>query len=68
MSVYNQYLPSTDILQSYHVDRKESVEVLRRFLDQEDQKIEEEVAWLRDNGVDCVLSDAAYMPWWDTMP
>lgn len=63
MSAYNQYLLNTDILPSYHVDRKKSVELLKTFLDQEDQKLEEEVAWLRDNGVDCVLSDAAYLPW-----
>lgn len=37
--------------------------MLERFLEQEDRKLEEEIVWLRSNGVDCVLSDAAYLPW-----
>ncbi|KAF7968808.1 hypothetical protein HWV62_29284 [Athelia sp. TMB] len=46
---------------AYRVDRQKSVDVLRAFLDTKDAKLEEERAWLQEMGVDCVLSDAAFL-------
>ncbi|KAH8117962.1 hypothetical protein DFH11DRAFT_1839473 [Phellopilus nigrolimitatus] len=46
---------------AYHVDRRKSVDVLKKFLYQEERKIDEELAWLEENEVDCVLSDAAFL-------
>ncbi|KAF7966038.1 hypothetical protein HWV62_40441 [Athelia sp. TMB] len=46
---------------AYRVDRQKSVEVLRAFLGAKDAKLEEERAWLQEMGVDCVLSDAAFL-------
>lgn len=37
------------------------MEVLRSFLGKKDQKVEEEVGWLRDIQADAVLSDAAFL-------
>ena len=39
------------------------MEVLKKFLAKEDEKIAEEIVWLKENGVQCVLSDAAYLAW-----
>ncbi|KLO17436.1 hypothetical protein SCHPADRAFT_821499 [Schizopora paradoxa] len=46
---------------AYHVDRQKSVEVLKSFISEEDRVVAEEVQWLRENRVNCVLSDAAYL-------
>jgi len=46
---------------AYHVDRQKSIEVLRSFLDQKDEFLEREVAWLKSTNVDCVLSDSAFL-------
>jgi len=45
------------------VDRAKSVVVLEDFLEIRDDLIKQEVGWLKENGVDCVLSDAAFMSW-----
>lgn len=45
----------------YRVDRRKSVEVLRSFLEKKDQKVAEEVEWLREIQADAVLSDAAFL-------
>ena len=50
-------------MRRYRVDRQKSVDVLRAFLDTKDAKLEEERAWLEEMGVDCVLSDAAFLGW-----
>jgi hypothetical protein len=49
---------------SYYVDRRKSVDDLRDFLDTKDQKVEEEAKWLKENHIDCVLSDAAFLAWY----
>ncbi|KAA1467714.1 hypothetical protein DENSPDRAFT_869249 [Dentipellis sp. KUC8613] len=46
---------------AYRVDRQKSVQVLQEFLEQKDTKISQEVQWLRDTKIDCVLSDAAFL-------
>ncbi|KAG9086380.1 hypothetical protein FRC06_003118, partial [Ceratobasidium sp. 370] len=46
---------------AYRVDRDRSVQVLERFLRQRDAKIAQELEWLRDTGVTCVLSDSAFL-------
>ncbi|TDL16548.1 hypothetical protein BD410DRAFT_617002 [Rickenella mellea] len=46
---------------AYFVDRERSVDVLREFLCTKNQKIDEEVHWLREASIDCVLSDAAFL-------
>ena len=50
------------------MDRSKSVEVLRRFLDETPKKIEEEAEWLREIEADCVLSDAAFLGWYELLP
>ncbi|EJD06891.1 uncharacterized protein FOMMEDRAFT_131691 [Fomitiporia mediterranea MF3/22] len=46
---------------AYYVDRRKSVEILKSFLQKKERKIAEEVTWLKDNAIDCVLSDAAFL-------
>lgn len=48
---------------AYAVDRRESLAVLRDFLNHREQKLQEEVEWLVKNGIDCVLSDAVFLAW-----
>lgn len=48
----------------YSVDRKQSLEVMRTFLDQRDWKLAEEVEWLQQSAIDCVLSDAVFLAWY----
>ncbi|KAF7981724.1 hypothetical protein HWV62_32321 [Athelia sp. TMB] len=48
---------------AYRVDRQQSVNVLRAFLDTKDAKLEEERAWLQEMGFDCVLSNTAFLGW-----
>ncbi|KDQ13570.1 hypothetical protein BOTBODRAFT_371100 [Botryobasidium botryosum FD-172 SS1] len=47
---------------AYRVDRAKSVAILEDFLGAREGLIREEVEWLKANDVDCVLSDAAFMP------
>jgi hypothetical protein len=47
----------------YRVDRQKSVDVLKCFLDEKDDKLEKERKWLTDIKVDCILSDAAFLGW-----
>jgi hypothetical protein len=53
----------TIVLGHCSVDRRKSVEVLRGFLSERSTKISEEVAWLRQAEIDCVLSDAVFLAW-----
>lgn len=53
----------TTVWNSYTVDRQKSVVALQRFLDEKEQKLQEEVAWLLSEGINCVLSDAAFLGW-----
>lgn len=46
---------------AYRVDRQASVDVLRKFIEIKDIKLTEEVQWLHENKIDCVLSDAAFL-------
>ncbi|KAI0663898.1 hypothetical protein C8Q70DRAFT_906830 [Cubamyces menziesii] len=46
---------------AYRVDRRQSVEVLEKFLLEKDLKVAEESQWLRSIKADCVLSDAAFL-------
>ncbi|KAI0822506.1 hypothetical protein BC628DRAFT_663676 [Trametes gibbosa] len=46
---------------AYRVDRQKSVQVLKKFLEDKDQKVSEESQWLRSIRADCVLSDAAFL-------
>ena len=32
-------------------------------MESKDQKVYEEAAWLKENSIDCVLSDAAFLAW-----
>lgn len=47
------------------MDRRKSLEVLRDFLKDKDRKISDEEQWLRSIEADCVLSDAAFLGWYD---
>ncbi|GAA5821760.1 hypothetical protein JCM11251_001009 [Rhodosporidiobolus azoricus] len=46
---------------AYDVDRKATYEVLKQFIDAREETLKEEVAWLKDAGVDAVLSDATFL-------
>ena len=48
---------------AYDVDRKATYEVLKSFLEQREQTLEEEATWLKEAGVECVLSDATFLGW-----
>lgn len=45
------------------VDRKKSVEVLEDFLSGREWLIKNEVKWLKDHDITCVLSDAVFIAW-----
>ena len=47
----------------YHVDRQKSIDVLRDFVGRKERLVDEEVVWARTAGVDCILSDAAFLAW-----
>jgi hypothetical protein len=47
----------------YRVDRRKSVEVLKKFLDKKDELLERERQWLLQIKAQCVLSDAAFLGW-----
>jgi L-arabinokinase len=51
------------LISSYTVDRHGSVLALRRFVEQKEEKLQAEVAWLLSERIDCVLSDAAFLGW-----
>lgn len=53
---------------AYAVDRRQSLEVLRDFLDDRVEKLHEEALWLRESNVDCVLSDAVFLAWYVAHP
>ncbi|KJA19484.1 hypothetical protein HYPSUDRAFT_890066 [Hypholoma sublateritium FD-334 SS-4] len=46
---------------AYRVDRRKSVEVLKKFLDKKDELLERERRWLLEVRAHCVLSDAAFL-------
>lgn len=48
---------------AYDVDRRATFEVLSTFLDQREGILEEEERWLRQEGIECVLSDATFLGW-----
>lgn len=52
---------------AYAVDRRHSLEVLRDFLYDRTEKLQEEALWLRDSNVDCVLSDAVFLAWYASL-
>ncbi|GAA5912776.1 hypothetical protein JCM8208_004070 [Rhodotorula glutinis] len=46
---------------AYDVDRQATFDVLHGFLGMRDQTLEEEVAWLKEAGIEAVLSDATFL-------
>ncbi|ORY77563.1 hypothetical protein BCR35DRAFT_353092 [Leucosporidium creatinivorum] len=46
---------------AYDVDRKATFEVLKGFMEGREGTIREEVEWLKEEGVQCVLSDATFL-------
>ncbi|KAJ3508108.1 hypothetical protein NLJ89_g5938 [Agrocybe chaxingu] len=46
---------------AYRVDRRKSVEVLKKFLDKKDELLHRESEWLKQVGAHGVLSDAAFL-------
>lgn len=48
---------------AYDVDRRATCDVLIDFLSQREQIFEEEVAWLKEERMDAVLSDATFLGW-----
>ena len=48
---------------AYEVDRKATFTRLKSFLEEREAKLAVEVAWLKENGITCVLSDATFLGW-----
>jgi L-arabinokinase len=48
---------------SYHVDRRKSVQILEDFLKTKNPKVDTELQWLRSERITCVLSDAVFLAW-----
>jgi len=48
---------------SYRVDRRESLEVLKKFLANKKELLEHESQWLQEVKADCVFTDAAFLAW-----
>lgn len=48
---------------AYEVDRKATYIRLKSFLEEREEKLAVEVAWLQENGFTCVLSDATFLGW-----
>ncbi|KAF8339585.1 uncharacterized protein EI90DRAFT_2966730 [Cantharellus anzutake] len=46
---------------AYSVDRRKSLEVLRNFLIRREEKLAEEVKWIKEQGIECILSDAVFL-------
>ncbi|PCH42345.1 hypothetical protein WOLCODRAFT_72480 [Wolfiporia cocos MD-104 SS10] len=46
---------------AYRVDRQKSMEVLKSFLCKKEKKVSDESEWLKAMGINCVLSDAAFL-------
>lgn len=48
---------------AYEVDRKATYIRLKAFLEEREEKLAVEVAWLKENRITCVLSDATFLGW-----
>lgn len=48
---------------AYDVARRATFELLNSFMDQREQTLHEEVQWLKEQKIDCVLSDATFLGW-----
>lgn len=48
---------------AYDVDRRATCDVLIDFLSQRERMLEDEVAWLKEERMDAVLSDATFLGW-----
>lgn len=48
---------------AYDVARQGTVDLLTEFLGRREQTIQEEVEWMKEAGVLCVLSDATFLGW-----
>jgi hypothetical protein len=55
--------PLLTLANSYRVDRRKSVEILKKFLDKKDELLERERQWLLEVQAHSVLSDAAFLGW-----
>jgi len=53
---------------AYDVDRRATFDVLDGFLGKRDQTLEEEVTWLKEAGIEAVLSDATFLGWCVPLP
>lgn len=48
---------------AYDVDRQKTLQVLQAFMHQRTETLEQEVEWLKAEGIDAVLSDATFLGW-----
>ncbi|PBL03302.1 hypothetical protein ARMGADRAFT_978330 [Armillaria gallica] len=51
---------------AYRVDRQKSVQVLKQFLGNKEALLDDEVRWLTSINAGCVLSDAAFLGWYES--
>lgn len=49
---------------AYDVARQGTVDVLTEFLGKRDAQLAVEKAWLEQQGIECVLSDATFLGWY----
>lgn len=49
---------------AYDVARRATFEVLNGFIEQREQTLREEIDWLKQENIDCVLSDATFLGWY----
>lgn len=48
---------------AYDVDRRATFDVLTKFIEERGTRLEEEVKWLKEEGIEVVISDATFLGW-----
>ncbi|KAK0194058.1 hypothetical protein F5146DRAFT_1110435 [Armillaria mellea] len=51
---------------AYRVDRQKSVQALKQFLENKEALLDDEARWLTSINARCVLSDAAFLGWYES--
>lgn len=64
-AIYRQAYIDAGVVQPlpYTVDREQTINNLKSFLDKRSAILDNEVNWLKQVQADCVLCDAPFLPW-----
>lgn len=64
-AIYRQADIDAGVVQplAYTVDRQQTIQNLRLFLERRQETLATEVAWLKQVEADCVICDAPFLPW-----